>query len=442
MSGSLFTVAARFWHAKNASDLPMFDVEVVDLNLERMGLPRIQAVLSQAEVIAVSVVGAPYFKQLQNFCRAMKDKYPNTPVLLSGQVMMAFSPEQFAKLFGGTNAVLIKADADLQQVDIPPECLPPTLEVSLWPLLEQLDDVRLNQYLSHEMPLVLSQGCRFNCHFCAAAKNRPESFKDGAVFGADLHFMVRKAKEFGISTLEFYATNLDFFQSPETLADYLRFIASIRKTMGVDIRVRGLACMSSFLLADKRVPNLDELLKGAGFYCVGFGVDGPTEEIWHSEGKTQNHESDIPKVLKRTKEMGLVTEILMIMGDRRYDLPLLLKTVHFCYGFIVDWPHTVLRMHVAKVLPGSAEWFTNHEYVNQILLSPGYGANLDVLALASPLTHPDRKQRWQVNAAYLSILVPLRFVGRCVSSTLLPSGGSRLQGLLARVVNPHMPFDR
>lgn len=435
LSGSLFTTAAQFWHGG-------WDVEVVDFNIDNHNSSRVKAVFNEAEVVGISVVGAPYLSQVVAFCKQMNNNYPDKPVLLGGQVMTAFSPEQFAKLFGGTNAVLVKSQEDLRQVDIPPESLPDALTVSLYPVLERLPEWVLRLYLSHEMPLVLSQGCRFNCHFCAAAKNRPESFKDGVAFGADLYFMARKAKEFGIGTLEFYATNLDFFQSPETLANYLHIIASIRKTTGVEIRVRGLACMSSFLLADKRIANLGELLRDAGFYCVGFGVDGPTEEIWQTEGKTQNHMSDISKVLKRTQEMGLETEILMIMGDRRYDLALLLKTIHFCYGFIVDWPHTFLRMHLNKVLPGSAEWFTNHKYVNRILSEPSYGANLDVLAMASLLTHPDRKQRWQVNLAYFTILIPLRLAKRCVSSTLLPQGGRRPFALLAWLVNPHMPYDR
>lgn len=415
---------------------------MVDFNIDHANSSRTKAIFDYADVVGVSVVGAPYFKQLRTFCRTMKRLYPTKPVLLGGQTMKAFSDEQFSILFGGTNAVLIKEDTDLAKVGIDPSSFSPALEVALQPFFEHMDPKRLRLYLSHEMPLVLSQGCHFRCRFCAAAKDQPEEFKDIASFTCDLLYVASKANEFGLENLEFYATNLDFFQTPRELEKYLRVIAWVRKETGVDIRVRALACMSSFLLADRMLSNLQKLLQEAGFYCVGFGVDGPTQEVWNGEGKTQNHESDIPKVLARTKQMGLRTEVLMIMGDQRYDLRLLLKTIHFCYGFVLDWDHVDLRLHVAKVLPGSEEWFVNSKYVNQILLNPGYGANLDVLALASPLTHPDRKQRWQVNAAYLAILLPTRWVGRCVSSTLFPQGGRGLLPFIARFINPHMPYDR
>jgi hypothetical protein len=435
MSGSLFTAAARFLNTG-------CDVEVLDFNIDTPDSAHTRKVLASADLIGVSVVGSPYMQQLVQFCRHMKALAPDTPVLLGGQVMLAFSDDQFRQLFSGTNAILIKADSDLVPFGFPLGSLPKWSKVAIKPVLETLGDERLKIYLSHEMPLVVSQGCKYNCSFCAAHKASPENFKDLDSFAVDLKFMTEKARDFGIEKLEFYATNLDFFQTPEKLAHCLRAIAAIRRESGVDIKVRALACMNSFLDADKALPNLKELLAAAGFWCVGFGVDGPTKEIWKILKKGQNREDDVPKAMAKTAEMGLTTEILMIMGDKHYDLRLLIKTIHFCYGFIIDWKHTVLRLHVSKVLPGSADWYIDAEYVNRLLENPSRFDNLDVLALASKITHPDTKQRRQVNLAYLAIMLPMRAIKRCVSSTILPQGERSLFGSVARVLNPFMPYDR
>jgi hypothetical protein len=200
--------------------------------------------------------------------------------------------------------------------------------------------------------------------------------------------------------------------------------------------------MNSFLDAAEALPDLKELLQTAGFWCVGFGVDGPTKEIWKILQKGQNKEGDIPRAMAKTAEMGLTTEILMIMGDQNYDLRLLIKTVHTCYGFIIDYDHTVIRLHVSKVLPGSKTWFTDTEYVNQMIEKPSRFDNIDVLAMASKITHPDAKQRRQVNLAYLAIMLPLRVIKRCVSSTILPQGERGLLGTIAKLLNPFMPYDR
>lgn len=435
LSGSLFTVASRFWNAG-------CDVEILDFNIDNYHSARAKKVLTTADIIGVSVIGAPYIPAVIKFCKRMKALVPDTPVLLGGQFMMAFTEEQFQTLFNGTNAILAKTDLDLVPFGFPVGSMPEWYEVSLQPILERLGDERLKTYLLHEMPLVVSQGCKYNCSFCGAAKKRPEKFKDEGCFATDFEFMAKKAKEFGINELEFYATNLDFFQNPEQLAGRLRIVAEVREQVGISTKLRALACMSSFLESDAALPNLKELLDGAGFWCVGFGVDGPTEEIWKTLHKGQNVLEDVPKVLARTAEMGLTTEILMIMGDKNYDRRLLVKTVHFCYGLIIDYPHTLLRLHINKVLTGSDDWKAHQQYVQKLLDRPRRFFNLDILSLATRVTHPDGKQRRQVNFAYFATMLPLRFFGRCISSSIMPQGERSLVGLLSQLANPFMPYDR
>jgi hypothetical protein len=338
--------------------------------------------------------------------------------------------------------VQIKSDPDLVLLGFPTGSLPEPLEVPLQPLLERLGEERLRIYMSHEMPLVLSTGCMFNCNFCAADIGRRETFKDLDSFRQDLEYMARKAKEFGLAKLEFYSTSLDFFQTPRTLVHYLQVLAEVRQQSGVDIKVRALSCLVSFVFADRVIPNLGQLLKAAGFYCVGFGVDG-VKEVWASQGKQQNREQDIPRVLQRTAEMGLEVEILMIMGDKRYDARLLAKTVVYSYRFITDWKHTVLRLHMAKVWPASNDWENAPPaYKDAPLKDPSLFTNLDALAFASRVTHPDTKQRRQANMAYLCMMLPLRLVGRCVSGTIIPQGGKGAIAILGQHLNPYLPYDR
>ncbi len=432
MSGSLMSVAAQCHAAGH-------QVDVIDFNIDDRHDERVKNLLSRADVIGVSVVGSPYFPSTIAFCQYSAENYPNATVILGGQVLRGLDNGEFRRIFG-KRAVQGTSPGTVEPVL---SKLPSVFEVSFFPVWEQMGDTRLRQYLEHEFALVLSQGCIYNCHFCFADKNRHEEHKRLDLFTQDLQFLMGKAKQFGIPRLECYASALDFFQNPQTVVKYMQAAADAADTTGVKLQIRALSCMSTFLKASRTIPNFSELVNRSGLWCVGFGIDGPNKEVWKQQNKLQNNAKDIVDCLDLSETMGLRAEVLMIMGYPNNTPHQLWATVRDCYRYTKRWPNTVLRPYLAKTaVPGNLGWDIQPANTEKLTANPQQFYNLDICALGSPLTHPRRLQRWLANLSYLSVIVGLAPFGRCATSPLLPQGSNGPVGLLAKLTNRFMPFDR
>lgn len=274
MSGSLCATAARLLAAGHS-------VEIVDLNIDSPESERVSNLFNYADIIGVSVIGSPYIPSTIDFAKEVLLKYPQATLILGGQVIRSLTCEQFQKVFAGTKAVQVREDEDFARVlKCRPEDLPSAFSVPYSPVWKQMGDDRLRRYLETEFALVVSQGCIYRCAFCAAVKGQKEQFVDLENFRNDMLFLARSAKRFGLQKLECYASPLDLFQNPEEIAKYLQAIADAREEVGIEIKVRCLACMTSFLRAVKKIDGLGDLLRRSGLWCIGFGVDGTDEEVW------------------------------------------------------------------------------------------------------------------------------------------------------------------
>ena len=432
MSGSLLTIAAQLMAAGHT-------VDVIDFNIDNLSDDRVQKLLARANVIGVSVVGCPYFPQLIEFCQHAAENYPNAQVVLGGQVIRGLSPQEFGRIFG-KRAVQVASEEECARVF---GLLPNAFEVPFQPVWEHMGDERLRRYLTREFALVLSQGCVFNCHFCAARKNEREQHRVLNLFRQDMEFLRDKAKAFGLTRLECYASALDFFQNPESVAQYMRVLSEVLGGSGVELRMRALSCMNTFLKASRTIPNFAELVRDSGLWCVGFGIDGPDESVWKTQNKTQNHTSDVVQCLDFCGRLGLRTEVLMIMAYPVNGIRDLWATVRNSYRYARRWPKVVLRPYLAKVLlPGNLGWDTRPSDVEKLIRDPEKFFNLDLCAFGSPITHPRRWQRWLANASYLAVILGLGPFGKCATSPLLPQGVGGVLGWLAKIVNRYMPFDR
>jgi hypothetical protein len=421
---SLWTVAGAFW--ANG-----FDVEVFDPNIDGWWSFRLLRLVWAADLVGVSPTGSPNALDTLKLCRQIKHLRPGLQVLVSGQWAEGFDPWEFEVLFAGTNAVQYVTSEDFRKVGLEPQCVDNLFHHPMWPVMERHQRYTGAYLKAKERALVVSRGCIYNCDFCAALNY------------SDLLFMVRRAKQLGLVVLEFYSTALDFCQNPEQLQGVLECVAYIVETENFQIRLRGLSCMNSYLRADRLIPNFAELLRRAGVWCLGFGIDGPNEKVWEDLHKTQNHASDVGKVAELTRRHGLTFEILMFAGDPGAPVEVLHEIEQFTKALLDTYAHAVSRIHIAKVWPGSAWWRRTPVDVKlEFLCQPSLFYNLDALACASTITHPEPTFRREVNKMYLRFLWEERRRGRCVSSTIFPQGGTGVASFVAKLANRFMPFDR
>lgn len=412
-------------------------VEYLDFNLDNPDDPR----LMNADVIGISLIGAPYIPGALALAEHLKDS--GKPILMGGQVIENLSEGQFAKIFAGTNARQIRNNSDLANfLECNPTKIPNPYRLSLRAIWETLTPERRRTYISNEMPLVVGQGCAFQCAFCAAHKREREVHVSTDSFEYGLRYLANEAKQAGVRQLNFYASSLDFFQNPEKIAEYLEVLAQVQEETGIRIQVRCLSCMQSFLRASEKITNFGPLLKRAGLWCIGFGADGTDLSVWKAQKKFQNKPNEVRECLDLCEQLGVHAEILLVIGFPEDTVRTLAKTLWSGLRFTTKWRGTTLRPYLAKpAVPGNDNWKTAEE-VEEFVNNPELFYNLDFASIGSTLTHPHRWHRYASNIAYLTLIGVFTPFGRCDTSPLLPQGNSGLYGRLARLVNRMMPFDR
>jgi hypothetical protein len=432
MSGSVVAVAAQLMAVGH-------EIDIVDFSIDRLCGQQVCNLFSKADFIGASVMGSPGIPLAIKFLNRISGQYIRSEILLGGQVISRFSRDQWYRVFGVRARQVTKENISR----IFGHLLPSAYDISYQAVWERMGDRRLKEYLSHEFALVLSQGCIFGCDYCSADKDQLEFFRDLSVFRADLKYLLQKARQFGLHRLECYASSLDFFQTPKMVFRYLEAMAEVQKETGVKLAIRCLSCMNTFLAASRQHKDFPELVKRSGLWCVGFGVDGPTEKVWEEHNKGQNRMSDVEVCYNLCEQIGVRAEVLTVMGYPNDSLRRLRQTVQHLSGFVRHWPNAVLRPYVARVvLPGNKGWKTQTAVVEKLIANPNQFYNLDICGLANSTTHPRRWQRWLVNVAYLYVILRYAPFGRCATSPLLPQGGKGWRAALAKLINRYMPFDR
>ncbi len=423
-------------------------VRVFDLNLDGTNdceNPVFRQALFDADLVGISLVGPPHVPQAIEVIRGIHGVQKVRHILygyvaqiiIGGQAIEALSGEQFDTLFAAGDVRRITSDCDLVDIIgcgvsemVDPFEVPFSLAWSC-----AMGEERVAEYLRHEMPLVVSQGCKYSCKFCAARKGMREQFRNIDVFENDLRYLCAIARRKGIEQLSFYATSLDFFQNPMIVRKYLEVLARVQSEEGVNIHVRCLSCVASFLKASEEISGFEQLLHGAGVWCVAVGVDGTSAEVWRAQRKHHNNMSDVWKFVELCRRTGIKGEALMVMGfpedNFKTSLINIISALRFRLSGIVSRPYC------AKLLvPGNDNWndprFSGT--VGMIVENPELFYNLDFAAFGSKLTHPRRLHRWISNLTYAIVCA----IGWSTSPLMPQGGGSRL----ARFINRHMPPDR
>lgn len=446
LNGSVTSVAARLLAMGH-------EVDIIDLNIDRLETPHVHTLVMAADLIGISLTGAPHIPGVIELTQAIRVIAPSCKIMLGGQVIKHLTTVQFRKIFGDT--VIQIGDGDNPKIKNSDEfalarllgCeitdIPKPNVVPFSPVYRRMGEDRMSEYLRHEMTLVVSQGCRFKCKFCAAEKRMVEGFRALGHFQNDLTYMVEVAKRHNIEQLNFYASSLDFFQNPDELREYLEILAHVQEEHGVKIRVRCLSCMTSFLQARHQMKDFDSLIHHAGVWCVGFGSDGTDEAVWKAEQKPHNSVAKLIECMETCHSIGLRAELLMVFGFPEDTAWTLWKTVLTCIWSVTMWNNVIIRPYLAKTLvPGNDGWKAAPVGLKAFTDDPRKFTNIDFCAIGSRLTHPHTIHRWLCNAAYLTLCTLFTPFGKCTTSPLLPGGESGLYGAIAKLINRFIPFDR
>jgi hypothetical protein len=394
------------------------DISLKDDNFEGGGKG-----LIDADVVGINLVGAPYIPRALEIIRDRVRE--GVTVLLGGQIIDSLDNDTddgelsddlkkiFAEVIDKVNLLNGNRDSNLKRV-FGLEALPTQEEVSSISIWENIDDEQMRAYLSHEMSMYLSQGCKHKCTYCQARKNTPELYRDLDKAAQDLEWLSNKALSLNIAKLDIYFSNLDIFQNPDKLKKFLKEVIRLKEKHGFTYNLRGLATAESLLEADEETMRL---AREAGVHSIGLGIDGATYAAWKSTGKLHNisNENDAAAqrcidAIKKTFENGFSPEILMVFGHRLKTFELSKKDLEEALEFTKDMVKqfgAIPRPHVVKnLVPGAEEWKkkkTNAKEIEMLLSHPEYFQALDYTALPSEITYPDSEFRALVEKYYREV---------------------------------------
>lgn len=436
LNGSLTAIAAMLMAMGHA-------VTVIDLNIDHLKDEVVELALKAAEFIGITLTGAPYIPETLVLIPYLRSVNAVAPILLGGQVIEKLSDEELSRIYGKLpNTVPIRSNGDLAAILGWKGSVPSPYRLPFHPVWQAMGVERLVLYARYEMTLVTSQGCSFNCAFCAARKDEAETHRTSSHFKNDLLYLAEVAQHAGIPELRFYASSLDFFQNLTEVETQLKVLAEVQEETGIRMRVRCLSCLTSFTRAAKRIPQFGELLQKAGLWCVGFGSDGTSKNVWQAQNKPHNTLTKLEECIRLSHQFGIRAELLMVLGFPEENWRTLLKTVGTSLWSTVRWSHVIIRPYLAKpFVPGNEGWTKNVAATRSVTSDPTLFYNLDFAALGSQLTHPRFGHRLASNTTYLA-LCALTLIGKGSTSPLLPQGGKGSFSAIARLVNRTMPFDR
>jgi hypothetical protein len=402
MPTSLLTAAARLQSAG-------VDVRWIDENIEQTS--------PLSRVIGVNVIGAPYVLRVVEIMSRLQAQHKDGLMLLGGQGVTGFSDEQRhvlwgrAALDGNSDATLISC------LHLDPHLLPAPEETSLVPIYEGIPEHVMRTYLSHEFGFYLSQGCKFQCTFCAADRSGRdpnsgtirlvrERYRRSAVVADDLQCLISRARQIGLPTLKLYLSNLDLFQNPQELSAFASTVSTLRRANdGFQIEMRGLSTTTSFLQAHRYCPSAIEAIVAAGLFRLGFGIDGATRDVWRAIKKPQRSVKCLEAIRIAKRDYGLQPEALMVFGHPLADDAASLQLATDVLRKLKDELDAIPRPHVAKsIVPGNDGWKhpANAPVVEYLMKHPQAFQMLDFTALPSWLTHRDPDFRAAVSAAFVA----------------------------------------
>ena len=437
LPGSLMNLGSRLLVAG-------YEVEVFDLNQASLDSPTTRQRIRKADVIGITILGTPYIPVVILLVTELRKMGCEQRILIGGEGVLRISHRDFIRLFDGQGDVVqAYTDADIvRALGLRLLRLPDMFETSTRPMLQQLTDTELRRYLTREFCLFLSYGCIYNCHFCAAAKDMRERYRNMDALRDEVEYICEFLARIGHPTLEIYLSNLDILQSAPALEESLALVCGVASAHGIELVARGLATTHFTCHALHRDPNILNRLRRLGLRTIGFGADGADIRVWARENKKHNTLEELDEAVNATREAGMTPEILMVTGFPEDDLQAMFAA--YRYSLSRARHGAIIRPYLGKQgAPGSKTWSDDRVLVESYLKDPERFRLLDYSMFASSITHPHRAQRWLANVSYAALLLTMSFMTRYTTAPLIPvprNGG--LTRLFARIFNAIVPADR
>jgi len=339
-------------------------------------------------------------------------------VYFGGQGVEELQPDEFKQIFPNANLVERQALVSSDYWNI-----------SIRDQLDKFSENDLRTYLSNELTLLFSQGCKYNCTFCGAQTSMRETFYNTK---GNLMAYFDIAKELGIDSLHAYVTSLDFFQqvlkggNTRKLKKQLEDIVNLQKEYSIRLRLRALARADSYMFASED-KSLMELVKEAGFYQFGFGADGAANVNLLKAMKkgTSDLKSKLMETFGYSEKNGFTPEILYVFGIEEDTEGTLQETRDLCVGLLNNFQTSIYRGFPAKnFIPGNFNWtradWKKSATRQKLLDNPELFANLGFETLANHISHPDQNARKLVNKYAIEMSYFAHQLGRVQSFLTVP----------------------
>ncbi|MEA3031983.1 MAG: Radical superfamily [Sphingomonadales bacterium] len=391
------------------------DVKVYDENISEW--------CGSEEIVGLGSIGSPYMAAIASRISELGAR-GISKLIVGGQGIRGLTSDEFSRLFGA-NTINGSVDSQLVTAQIVSATPPPQESVSIARQIAELSDTAFRLYFSAEVPLYLSQGCRFSCTFCGAERSHPgaavrERYRELSCVEAELTQIVQRSQALGILENKFYLSNLDLFQTPATLS---RFVDSARSVTVAfpnhKLRFRGLSTTNAFMSVYRKSPELIHKFAEVGLEQVGFGIDGATPEVWRAIRKPHSKSNCLDAIAVAREVFDLQPEALMVFGHDGHDDARSLSLAVSTVKFLSDQYGAIPRPHVAKgLVPGNDGWVLGDGgWQKPFLLEyPWAFQFLDFTCLPTDLTHQDPDFRAAVKTSFLEICE----MPNCLTQYVLP----------------------
>ena len=435
LPGGLMNLGSRLLNAG-------VEVSFFDLNFSNLDSREVTKQLATSDLIGFSVLGHPYIPEAIENLKTLRKQHSLQDILVGGEGIARLQEADFQQWFGELDNVFqIKNDDDLR-ARLWNNPVVSAFKTSMAPMLTRLSEPMRRVYLTSEFALFISNGCKFGCAFCEAAKGIPEQYRTRDSLRAEVEYICVYLKSIGHPRLEVYLSNLDAFQNPKELEPRVAIVGETCRKYGITSHIRCLATSRCTVQAIRADPELPQRLHAHGLRIVAFGADGADEETWKREKKTHNKLAEIHEAVITMQNADILVELLMVIGFQQDKPKALWHDVKF--SFREAYRGAVIRPYLGKSRTPSApdRWESGQKEVEACRKDPNLLLSLDFAMIASKVSHPSCKERWLSTLAYLLIIGVLAPFGLCPTRPLVPIPQKGIGKWLAQTVNRFMPFDR
>lgn len=426
LPNGLISMAARIIAAGHS-------VTVIDENIESLNKRRD---LAGADCFGIGILGAPYAASALKVAETLRRLGHHQPIVFGGEFINRLTTAERTMLLTGIDNCGTSLPIALKSAD----------EVSMTPAIEALPEYMARKYFSREFCFFTSQGCAFNCNFCAAEKGVPEHFRLPEVWENETKCIAKMVRRFAGPTPEFsiYLSTLDCCQTPKEMERVLKTASQSFAQEGIALNVRALATAKCTAKIVEHDPEILRRWRNYGLTCLAIGVDGNDPAVWKRENKRHNTEQSVREALDAILAADMLAEALMVVGFPSDSPRAILQGALACMKFTFKGIRA--RPYQGKPNPpGSKGWKEDRSATEYFLQHPKALSELDYGSCGSPVTHPNRRQRWMSNGTYLATVAALKAFSPygCPTQPLMPTATiARPLRPFARAWNRAMPADK